>query len=252
MNCIIRICLLLSCLLGMGAAVAQNEVVMTHTEHVVKGGESLSKIAAKLPIVTWQDIAKANQQLIKNPDHIEVGWTILIPKARALGAAVPAAPKPEVATETRVSASGSIACAKQLDRVDPEVKIANAGDCERIRIARLAYNRAEAAKKAAQAAARARARATQVASRTSASGMSSIEAASPPDVVLEVTPEEYTTLVGELEEIAGPPYDVSRLAWLILLRRHGILPIAVTPKEEFDFGQLLSRQLSLVFVLKQE
>lgn len=51
--------------------------------YTVVAGDTLSKIALKLqkdhPGITWQDIAAANQDLIKNVDQIQVGWKFKIP-----------------------------------------------------------------------------------------------------------------------------------------------------------------------------
>jgi len=45
----------------------------------VKSGDSLSKIAAKYPGMTWQKIFEANKDTIKNPDLIHPGQKIVIP-----------------------------------------------------------------------------------------------------------------------------------------------------------------------------
>jgi nucleoid-associated protein YgaU len=45
----------------------------------VKSGDSLSKIAAKYPGMTWQKIFEANKDTIKNPDLIHPGQQIIIP-----------------------------------------------------------------------------------------------------------------------------------------------------------------------------
>ena len=45
----------------------------------VKAGDSLSKIAAKYPGMTWQKIFDANKDTIKNPDLIHPGQQIRIP-----------------------------------------------------------------------------------------------------------------------------------------------------------------------------
>jgi len=45
----------------------------------VKSGDSLSKIAAKYPGMTWQKIFEANKDTIKNPDMINPGQKIRIP-----------------------------------------------------------------------------------------------------------------------------------------------------------------------------
>ncbi len=45
----------------------------------VKSGDSLSKIAAKYPGMTWQKIFEANKDIIKNPDLIQPGQKLKIP-----------------------------------------------------------------------------------------------------------------------------------------------------------------------------
>lgn len=47
--------------------------------YVIQPGDSLSKIAAKYPGMTWQKIFEANKDTIKNPDLIYPGKTIRIP-----------------------------------------------------------------------------------------------------------------------------------------------------------------------------
>ena len=47
--------------------------------YVVQSGDSLSKIAAKYPGMTWQKIFDANKDTIKNPDLIQPGQQIRIP-----------------------------------------------------------------------------------------------------------------------------------------------------------------------------
>jgi nucleoid-associated protein YgaU len=53
---------------------AQNTI-----EYTVVGGDSLSKIAAHHG-TTWQKIFESNKDIIKNPDLIQVGWKLKIPK----------------------------------------------------------------------------------------------------------------------------------------------------------------------------
>lgn len=48
--------------------------------YVVKSGDSLSKIATRYPGLKWQDIYEANKDQIKNPDLIQPGWELKIPK----------------------------------------------------------------------------------------------------------------------------------------------------------------------------
>jgi nucleoid-associated protein YgaU len=50
------------------------------TEYTVVGGDSLSKIGKTFG-VSWQAIYEANNDIIKNPDLIQVGWKLKIPKA---------------------------------------------------------------------------------------------------------------------------------------------------------------------------
>ena len=49
------------------------------TEYTVVSGDSLSKIGKTFG-VTWQAIYEANKDIIKNPDLIQVGWKLKIPK----------------------------------------------------------------------------------------------------------------------------------------------------------------------------
>lgn len=47
-------------------------------EYVVKPGDNLSKIGAKLG-KNWRDIYEANKDIIgSNPDHIQVGWKLKV------------------------------------------------------------------------------------------------------------------------------------------------------------------------------
>ncbi|MDU1904798.1 MAG: LysM peptidoglycan-binding domain-containing protein [Dysgonomonas sp.] len=46
----------------------------------VKPGDSLSKIAAKYPGITWNKIYEANKDIIKDPDVIHPGQKLKIPK----------------------------------------------------------------------------------------------------------------------------------------------------------------------------
>lgn len=48
-------------------------------EYTVVSGDNLSKIA-KAYGTTWQKIHEANKDLIKNPDLIQIGWKLKIPK----------------------------------------------------------------------------------------------------------------------------------------------------------------------------
>ncbi len=47
----------------------------------IKAGDSLSKIAQHYPGMTWQKIYEANKDVIKDPDKIYPGQTIIIPQA---------------------------------------------------------------------------------------------------------------------------------------------------------------------------
>ena len=49
------------------------------TEYEVVKGDSLSKIGKKFGIA-WKDIYEANKSLIKDPDLIQPGWKLKIPK----------------------------------------------------------------------------------------------------------------------------------------------------------------------------
>ncbi len=55
-------------------AVPQEEI------YEVVAGDSLSKIAKKYPGLKWQDIYEANKDRIKNPDLIQIGWKLKIPR----------------------------------------------------------------------------------------------------------------------------------------------------------------------------
>ncbi|MBW6489842.1 MAG: LysM peptidoglycan-binding domain-containing protein [Lentimicrobium sp.] len=55
-------------------AVPQEEI------YEVVAGDSLSKIAKKYPGVSWKNIYEANKDRIKNPDLIQIGWKLKIPK----------------------------------------------------------------------------------------------------------------------------------------------------------------------------
>ena len=50
--------------------------------YVVKPGDSLSAIAKNVygDWKHWQDIYEANKDKIKNPDLIQVGWELRLPK----------------------------------------------------------------------------------------------------------------------------------------------------------------------------
>jgi nucleoid-associated protein YgaU len=48
-------------------------------EYVVQSGDSLSKIGQHYG-VKWQDIYEANKDQIKNPDLIQPGWRLKIPR----------------------------------------------------------------------------------------------------------------------------------------------------------------------------
>ena len=49
------------------------------TEYEVVKGDSLSKIGKQFG-VAWKDIFEANRDLIKNPDLIQPGWKLKIPR----------------------------------------------------------------------------------------------------------------------------------------------------------------------------
>ncbi|PBJ09065.1 LysM peptidoglycan-binding domain-containing protein [Flavobacterium sp. ACN6] len=52
----------------------------TTKDYTVKSGDSLSKIGKQFG-VSWQTIFEANKDIIKNPDVIQPGWKLKIPKA---------------------------------------------------------------------------------------------------------------------------------------------------------------------------
>jgi nucleoid-associated protein YgaU len=55
--------------------------VGAETEYEVVKGDNLSKIGKKFGIA-WKDIYEANRNVISNPDLIQPGWKLKIPKAR--------------------------------------------------------------------------------------------------------------------------------------------------------------------------
>jgi nucleoid-associated protein YgaU len=58
----------------MGGAAPEME------EYEVVSGDSLSKIGQRYG-VSWKDIYEANRDQVKNPDLIQPGWKLKIPKA---------------------------------------------------------------------------------------------------------------------------------------------------------------------------
>ncbi len=48
--------------------------------YIVKAGDNLSKIAKNYPGISWKDIYEANSDQIKNPDLIQPGWQLKIPR----------------------------------------------------------------------------------------------------------------------------------------------------------------------------
>ncbi len=48
--------------------------------YIVKSGDNLSKIARKYPGLSWKDIYEANTDRIKDPDLIQPGWELKIPR----------------------------------------------------------------------------------------------------------------------------------------------------------------------------
>ncbi|WP_276485841.1 LysM peptidoglycan-binding domain-containing protein [Paraflavitalea pollutisoli] len=48
-------------------------------EYEVVPGDNLTKIGKKFGL-TWKDVHEANKDLIKNPDLIQVGWKLKIPR----------------------------------------------------------------------------------------------------------------------------------------------------------------------------
>lgn len=60
--------------------IAGTETEESEEMYEVQPGDSLSKIAAKYPGLTWKDIFEANKDTIKNPDLIHPGQELTIPK----------------------------------------------------------------------------------------------------------------------------------------------------------------------------
>lgn len=48
--------------------------------YTVRSGDSLSKIAQKYPGISWREIYEANTDRIENPDLIQPGWELKIPR----------------------------------------------------------------------------------------------------------------------------------------------------------------------------
>lgn len=49
--------------------------------YVVKRGDTLTSIAHHYHLKSWRSIANANKNKINNPNHIEVGWRLIIPNS---------------------------------------------------------------------------------------------------------------------------------------------------------------------------
>ncbi len=56
-----------------------DESSVEYVEYTVKSGDSLSRIGRNHGI-SWKLIHEANAELIKNPDLIQIGWNLKIPK----------------------------------------------------------------------------------------------------------------------------------------------------------------------------
>ena len=64
-----------------GASTTAKAPAVVYETYTVKAGDSLSKIAKKKygNANLWKLIFEANQERIKNPDLIQVGWELRIP-----------------------------------------------------------------------------------------------------------------------------------------------------------------------------
>ena len=60
-----------------GETVEENKTAAEVYE--VKSGDSLSKIASQFNL-TWRDIYEANRDVVKDPDLIQPGWKLKIPR----------------------------------------------------------------------------------------------------------------------------------------------------------------------------
>lgn len=60
-----------------GEAVEENKTASEVYE--VQSGDSLSKIASRYNL-TWRDIYEANRDVVKDPDLIQPGWKLKIPR----------------------------------------------------------------------------------------------------------------------------------------------------------------------------
>ena len=223
MNLILRFCLLLSCLLGMGAEAA------THT---VARGEHLEQIAGKFG-TTWPQVAKQNAKLIKNPNHIEVGWVLTIPDAQVastaalLPAAQIAVPAVQTATVTKVTGIG---CATAMEHVSAQERIVNDNNCARIAQRAVRAHVATSLTRVAYEPKSHIAR-TEIA-RPARASLYRTEDTSPPmpdmpvpdPVIAQMIDNELAEIKAGLEDITGPADNLTPLAWVILLKRHGIMP----------------------------
>jgi nucleoid-associated protein YgaU len=52
-------------------------------EYTVRAGDTLSKIAAAYPGLSWRDIHEANRDKVNDPNKIFVGQKLKIPRAKA-------------------------------------------------------------------------------------------------------------------------------------------------------------------------
>lgn len=246
MNFILRLCFLLPCLLGMIGMSAQAATTKATTQedlhYNAKKGEFLvfiaTKFAGQFPGITWRTLAKDNN--LTDPSLITEGQHILIRAPKVLTtevimqapAALVHASNPRLKSDATVMRNHgqSIGCTKVFDGATFEEDQVNTGDCARISAARRQY---ALSKQAAHAV-----RSIQIAQPTRASRVTQIAHSLTPipvqpepyinPAVRAMIDEEFTQIKSELVQSfsSAPEIDIIPLAWVILLKRHGVMPDA--------------------------
>ncbi len=244
-NFILKICLLLSCLFGIGAeAATPAQTAQEELHYHAKKGEFLVLIAAnfadQFPGITWRSLAKDNK--LTDPSLIQEGQLIVIkaPSTKTAKVTVPAPTAPiaiaeaatspaEAAVPTMRNHGQSISCAKVRSGMTFAERQVNIDNCARIRAARKQYASAQAARSVQTASYARPVRVTH--SSTPADilpePVQTIAQAIDPTVKAMID-EELSEIKGGLEDVFGPSPNITPLAWVILLRRHGVLPDART------------------------